>query len=1260
MPSEPSSLFTESSNQELTSPLTDWAHSSLFTPSPSPPKKRKTFLLSHVAPPPFPRGLTPAHYLAPLLDRSGSPAPMSRRPVHTSQTSELRPQTQANNLSDALNTAWANNYQDSIVGERQRKKPSRLAGAITHLRGSDFGDDLEDGDWEESLSQPNKKRRSPQKRKRVRSPSLFTEESSETDSFVAPPRPSPSKPSWNRVVSSDDDGGGEWSTKQPKKAKPSRPGKKAKMGSPPRLSPQRAGTRTPPREPLQDRDEDGDFSLVGTDDELVSVITPRPTAKKTAPTDINPIHNTTTPPRARVADDSDQSSPDSDDVFDYYHRTSNAAPVTIPQLYMVQPDAVSLFNARFVTRGVGSRQDPIIVEDTDAHGPLSLAMNNAEVFGPYPWLSWRSYQNPVCDEDSPMLLGIEVRWPELYAASSSGSVSHPLATSTTNTNLKPAKRKYTKSVSRDDMSTKEPKVKGKKGRKSKSLQIPGTPLGVEETSGISTVTTSQAGTPPVFPAHSTQNSTPSKPLSSDGSGATGVIRPSAKALGKRKAEVVDPTSEWLSDELTSSDAQAENDASVGSENVYQGYDDDDTWDGHQHPIQSMHDTSPWRTDQFYRSRLNPQYPVALNTSPKTMSAQKEYLINPDNTPFLSCDPVSPVDTRPNPGPVLDSFKPPDLLFQIEPPHLEQHYTDEDEDVDVSFSLGGYEDPVDRQHSSLNIATTIDPLTLFSTSPYGDDAQEVESVQSDDFQGSFESIPTPHTSSRPVLAAVRPPHPQANPVTSTALALLGEYGSDDEGSVSQRSGKSSSPGPSMALCDKATEDPQTTSLRDASTLHDDEYHGIPTVHVHDDTVHVHDDTVRVIDDDQVDSALSPPALPAAEQSFSQSPGQHNKAGEHIEVSAAQTEASDAEDSVAENGPYAYLCELLPQEVPDTLKRRVLAWPTVSKALPCHQCRTRTNRVHLSCEAPDCSQNYCIRCIVVRYDDIRQSLRTLAVFICPKCYDECICDVCTRRRGETYVSLRGACKSKGNQTTPGHKQLPPPALSRPIRAPKVAKIRALESITEPVNYWGPVYDFSNRLIANGFITKDGKEDSVVVQPVEGYNKQTKKQKPRVFIGKIQPCWGPSRTKVVEEEPHDERRSTRYHIGRRPPKIPLSSIVTDDDTVPALTPSGDYSSMDQADSPLTVLDEEGESSFRSRWYSEADDDDETGYNTQNSTAGSTKVKDFAYQLHGRGEPYKDQQTDTKADVLPSSLDEHAVAGVIQLCLQAVGIKAWVQLHE
>ncbi|KAK1222396.1 hypothetical protein PQX77_014729 [Marasmius sp. AFHP31] len=324
---------------------------------------------------------------------------------------------------------------------------------------------------------------------------------------------------------------------------------------------------------------------------------------------------------------------------------------------------------------------------------------------------------------------------------------------------------------------------------------------------------------------------------------------------------------------------------------------------------------------------------------------------------------------------------------------------------------------------------------------------------------------------------------------------------------------------------------------------------------------------------------------------------------------------------ERGPYAYFYDLLPaREDFTSIPRKKIQWPTVQTQHFCHQCRSKSNRMYLACEA-GCTKNYCMRCIVTRYEeDSFTYLKTVAIFECPSCSGWCTCDVCTTRRGEVYVPLRK----------------PGPASKIACEAPL---IRATDTANKSLDYWGPIYDATGETqIAKGYFSNGNVDGVVIAQPLFTSRTRRKVKRRVEFIGTTQPGWKRS-SKAVKVDKDFERK--RHYVGRRPP--PPSALYD--------------SELDGFESPLTDLDdEEGESSFVSFWYSEADDEI-TGDEQNIPRSGLEYEKRYLSRSRTPYSQLRGQTCDTDAEP-PKLMDEYDIARAIGSGLAAVGVSCQVAL--
>ncbi|KAJ3914209.1 hypothetical protein F5877DRAFT_70904 [Lentinula edodes] len=78
-----------------------------------------------------------------------------------------------------------------------------------------------------------------------------------------------------------------------------------------------------------------------------------------------------------------------------------------------------------------------------------------------------------------------------------------------------------------------------------------------------------------------------------------------------------------------------------------------------------------------------------------------------------------------------------------------------------------------------------------------------------------------------------------------------------------------------------------------------------------------------------------------------------------------------------------------------------WPLGSSEYFCHQCRSRSFKLHMACAFDNCNLKYCIKCITVRYADLLAFDAKRKDFSCFRCTNNCRCDLCCRKRGEIYI-------------------------------------------------------------------------------------------------------------------------------------------------------------------------------------------------------------------------------------------------------------------
>ncbi|KAF8629776.1 hypothetical protein AX15_003280 [Amanita polypyramis BW_CC] len=229
--------------------------------------------------------------------------------------------------------------------------------------------------------------------------------------------------------------------------------------------------------------------------------------------------------------------------------------------------------------------------------------------------------------------------------------------------------------------------------------------------------------------------------------------------------------------------------------------------------------------------------------------------------------------------------------------------------------------------------------------------------------------------------------------------------------------------------------------------------------------------------------------------------------------------------------------------------------------CHQCRRRTYYLKMECS---CGKFYCNRCISLRYDNLPFDEHKRD-WVCPACQDFCTCDAHTRQRGEVYVSLRPArYRDSGEQITTRSKREKSKKARRSVwsssdrdedendeldakdevskrdfvqRAPAGSKQHSITRGQEttirvekpfpptpivgtPGSYWAAVYALTGERVGMGFVGEGNRNvrTSCSLTTLMFASGMVPRKK-RVFVGRLQPCWGKemktSKIRVLEDE-------------------------------------------------------------------------------------------------------------------------------------------------
>ncbi|KAG2117539.1 hypothetical protein BD769DRAFT_1778038 [Suillus cothurnatus] len=174
--------------------------------------------------------------------------------------------------------------------------------------------------------------------------------------------------------------------------------------------------------------------------------------------------------------------------------------------------------------------------------------------------------------------------------------------------------------------------------------------------------------------------------------------------------------------------------------------------------------------------------------------------------------------------------------------------------------------------------------------------------------------------------------------------------------------------------------------------------------------------------------------------------------------------------------------------------------------CHHCRSTQTRPKMQCSKrhPDrtiCGKRFCNRCILNRYPDIVFAPGNKKL-ICPVCLNTCNCSICSRRRGEEYISMRGGGFA-GSRTKSGILLVPDDS-----RVPDGSITPEPPESTPKPQFWAHVYGLEGERVGRAFI--DGDSASAPVRPTQPVKQRAQterskqkvkaklKKKPRVFIG------------------------------------------------------------------------------------------------------------------------------------------------------------------
>ncbi|KAG2755116.1 hypothetical protein P692DRAFT_20719172 [Suillus brevipes Sb2] len=247
-----------------------------------------------------------------------------------------------------------------------------------------------------------------------------------------------------------------------------------------------------------------------------------------------------------------------------------------------------------------------------------------------------------------------------------------------------------------------------------------------------------------------------------------------------------------------------------------------------------------------------------------------------------------------------------------------------------------------------------------------------------------------------------------------------------------------------------------------------------------------------------------------------PGAHQ--GFRIRLRRSGTRAGSDGSSVPSKASSSASSAVFATPLPETKLSKVHAPPPLAQTTPqddgdpevvktfCHQCRSTQTRPKMQCSKrrPDrqiCGKRFCNRCMLNRYPEVVFDPDSKK-FVCPVCLGTCNCSICSRRRGEEYISARGGGFA-GSRTKSGILLVPDD--SHVQDRPKTPE--PPESASQTM-FWAHVYGLEGERVGRAFI--DDASASAPVRPTQPAKQHAQtwkskqkakaklKKKPRVFIG------------------------------------------------------------------------------------------------------------------------------------------------------------------
>ncbi|KAJ3996314.1 hypothetical protein F5050DRAFT_134107 [Lentinula boryana] len=153
-----------------------------------------------------------------------------------------------------------------------------------------------------------------------------------------------------------------------------------------------------------------------------------------------------------------------------------------------------------------------------------------------------------------------------------------------------------------------------------------------------------------------------------------------------------------------------------------------------------------------------------------------------------------------------------------------------------------------------------------------------------------------------------------------------------------------------------------------------------------------------------------------------------------------------------------------------------WPEGALEYYCHQCRCKSHRLFMGCASKGCKMKYCIRCVTSRYANV-VTFDSNRKDVCFRCKDTCNCDICCRKRGDTYIPSKGPTSQIRVAVTARSDSR---QLSGKISTKVSPSLTIDTQISEPVVYWGAIYNRAGEEIAAAYVTSVENDEIIFARP------------------------------------------------------------------------------------------------------------------------------------------------------------------------------------